>query len=479
MLTPRFSLSQDDRFLFVTIYAPFTHIDKTEVFMDENEFRFFSKPYYLRIHLPGPVIENEKASASWDSDTNSFNVKCPKLNEGEVFTGLDMLTDLLTPKGSRDAQSKIEVLPGGEDDDEEEEEDWYFEQKLPVEEEVSCKKTEDVGYGFAFRHTAVYSSLLSELGEILDIKDPDGLSQSERDNSRAELELRDFDSDHYLCDLHESAAEIESCLSSLPPFHHCIEGPVDLSQPVVVKEAAPGLAFSPGEQELLLALPRRPQSVPGEVLASVHYGLVDILYGYCFTLRVLGEDCVEAGWCCAKVSASLSGVARFRSARQVVISAIRRSLCYPLYRHYGLARLVWSDVIALLRVGKPALLKSLLALIPIFNNYSGHYVFNQLYINDYSVWIQTSHQSHLDALANVLHRTLENVKKRDIGLELEELEEAAELTLKEAEEEEKVDKISQVLNRVKVRDTDSDDTDSDTDSDSDDSSSRSELSDDK
>ena len=470
-------MSQDDRFIFVTIYAPFTHIDKTEVFMDENEFRFFSKPYYLRIHLPGPVIENEEASASWDADTNSFNVKCLKVNEGEVFTGLDMLTDLLTPKGSRDAHSKIEILPGEEDSDEEEEEDWYFEQKLPVEEEVKDEKTEDVGYGFAFRHTAVYSNLLSELGEILDIKDPDSLSQSERDNSRAEMELRDFDSDHYLCDLHESTAEIESCLSSPSPFHHCIEGPVDLSQPVVVKEANPDLAFSPGEQELLLSLPRRPQPVPGEVLASVHFGLADILYGYCFTLRVLGEDCVEAGWCCAKLSSSLSGVARFRSARQVVISAIRRSLCYPLYRHYQLARAVWSDVITILRVGKPATLKCLLALIPLFNNYSGHYIFNQLYINHYSVWIQTSHQSHLDALANVLHQTLEKVKKGDIGLELQELEEAAELTLKEAEEEGNVDKITQVLNRVKVRDSDdSDDTDSDSD---DDSSSDSEHSDDQ
>ena len=39
MLTPRFSLDQDDKYLIVTIYAPFTHIDKTEVFMDEDEFR--------------------------------------------------------------------------------------------------------------------------------------------------------------------------------------------------------------------------------------------------------------------------------------------------------------------------------------------------------------------------------------------------------------------------------------------------------
>merc|ERR1712062_507140 len=205
------------------------------------------------------------------------------------------------------------------EDEEEEEEDWYFEQKLPAEEEVKDEKPGEAGYGFAFRHTAVYSNLLSELGEILDVKDPDSLSQSERDKTRAELELRDFDSDHYLCDLHESAAEIESCL---------------------------------------LSPPRKPLSVPGELTASVHYGLVDILYGYCFTLRVLGEDCVEAGWCCAKLSSTLPGVARFRSARQVVITTIRRSLCYSLYRHYRLARAVWSDVITLLRVGKPALLMS-------------------------------------------------------------------------------------------------------------------------
>ncbi len=40
--------SQNDEFLYVTIYAPFTNLDDTEVFMDGTDFRFFSKPYYLR-----------------------------------------------------------------------------------------------------------------------------------------------------------------------------------------------------------------------------------------------------------------------------------------------------------------------------------------------------------------------------------------------------------------------------------------------
>ena len=99
MLTPRFTLSQTEQFLTVTIYAPFTHIDQTEIFMDECDFRFFSKPYYLRLHLPGPIVESEEASGSWEAETSSFVVRCPKLNVGENFAGLDMLTDLLDTEG--------------------------------------------------------------------------------------------------------------------------------------------------------------------------------------------------------------------------------------------------------------------------------------------------------------------------------------------------------------------------------------------
>lgn len=55
MLTPRFKLSQDSKFLTVTIYAPFTHIDQTDIFMEGTDFRFSSPPYFLRLNLPGEV----------------------------------------------------------------------------------------------------------------------------------------------------------------------------------------------------------------------------------------------------------------------------------------------------------------------------------------------------------------------------------------------------------------------------------------
>ena len=380
MLTPRFSLSQDDQFLHVSIYAPFTHIDKTEVFMDEDEFRFYSKPYYLRLHLPGEVIENEEASATWDAESNNFIVKCPKKTEGEHFAGLDMLTNLLTPKGEKELKNKIEVISGGENDqliedyqDELEEIDFYFEQKLPESTEDEKSNYQTDGYGFAFQQHGVYKSLLAEFGEILDIQDPDNLSQIDRNSFREEKEINDFSSDHYLSDLFDSVEEINSCLNEPAPFSSCVTGPLHLESSLEINDHSEDLAFSQTEQEQMLALPRKKLIVQPQSLASVHYGLADILFGYCYSLRVLGPDCVELGWSCAKLSSSLSCLARFSSAKSLLVTSIRRSLCYPLYRHYDLGVQVWKDVITILHIGTAAVLKCLLALIPVFNNSPGYY----------------------------------------------------------------------------------------------------------
>ena len=37
MITPRFSLEQDEEFLHIVIYAPFTNLQDTEIFMDGRE----------------------------------------------------------------------------------------------------------------------------------------------------------------------------------------------------------------------------------------------------------------------------------------------------------------------------------------------------------------------------------------------------------------------------------------------------------
>ena len=83
MLTPRFTLEQDETFLIVKIYAPFTNLSETEIFMDETDFRFFSKPYFLRLHLPGEIEENDKASGVYDAETSRYGLgSLPYIVEG-------------------------------------------------------------------------------------------------------------------------------------------------------------------------------------------------------------------------------------------------------------------------------------------------------------------------------------------------------------------------------------------------------------
>lgn len=48
MLTPVFSITQDHDYLFISITAPNARIAETEVHFEDTDFRFYSKPYYLR-----------------------------------------------------------------------------------------------------------------------------------------------------------------------------------------------------------------------------------------------------------------------------------------------------------------------------------------------------------------------------------------------------------------------------------------------
>lgn len=69
MLTPQFQLTQDDDYLYVEIRAPYTNIRQTEISYEDRTFLFSSKPYFLRLFLPGDVqaMEGESGSAVVDS----------------------------------------------------------------------------------------------------------------------------------------------------------------------------------------------------------------------------------------------------------------------------------------------------------------------------------------------------------------------------------------------------------------------------
>ena len=77
-------------------------------------------PYFLRLHFPGPVVEDDTSSARYDAGTGYLTVTLAKVNQAEDFKDLDILASLLAPPRSEPSASRhvIEVI-GGEDGDEE------------------------------------------------------------------------------------------------------------------------------------------------------------------------------------------------------------------------------------------------------------------------------------------------------------------------------------------------------------------------
>jgi len=82
MLTPKFELTQTETKVCIIVFAPYTNISETEIYVEKNDFRFFSPPYYLRyvecienIHLFHviDVLCFMNLSSVW---TMLWNLKC-------------------------------------------------------------------------------------------------------------------------------------------------------------------------------------------------------------------------------------------------------------------------------------------------------------------------------------------------------------------------------------------------------------------
>ncbi|XP_022797386.1 protein SHQ1 homolog [Stylophora pistillata] len=207
MLTPVFELSQDDEFVFVSIKTPYVKIADVDFFINDTVFKFYVKPYFLRLNLPGEIIEDGRESASYDVEKGTFSIKLPKLHPGEIFENLDLLTTLLAPKkkASLNVKPLVEIVESDtiakvddqEDESNSDEEfDWEFEQHLPLDNaEISLGETR---YGFANQKGGIFKGREAELLEIAEITNPDSMTPSKRLENRHAAEDAKFDEDYYL-----------------------------------------------------------------------------------------------------------------------------------------------------------------------------------------------------------------------------------------------------------------------------------------
>ncbi|KAI5701062.1 hypothetical protein M8J75_005735 [Diaphorina citri] len=188
--------------------------------------------------------------------------------------------------------------------------------------------------------------------------------------------------------------------------------------------------MTPSELDTMKQLGNREYLLSSEEKCAVLLSLVNILYAYCYDVRTtMGEHTVESGWTVNKLSSALCWLQSFTSLKQVLISSMRRSLCYPLYREWRLSCAIQQDVNTILSQGKRSILKCLLSIHSIFNSSEPRYILNQLYIQDYCIWILQVSDKRIRKLAEAFKEV--TISKSDLGFDLDELETAARIVEEE------------------------------------------------
>ncbi|KAI8822541.1 SHQ1 protein-domain-containing protein [Fimicolochytrium jonesii] len=467
MLTPAFTISQDDEFVTVVLKCPYVKAQDVEFYISDTEFKFYISPYFLRLNLPASVVENGRETAAYDVDKGEVTVKIPKATPGEHFPDLDLLTKLLAPKGplppglgegtgisggqaasvsTNDApRSLIQVvgdIPASDQDgdamDEGDEEDgqnyhWDLPQTLPIEPELRITNR----YGFNNAYSGIGDHIREIAQEIIQISNVDeSTAQSRREERIAQEDLK-FDEEHYIAD-YLNKDEIDPLIQFKPESWKVLKriqtqrrlaeaakvetanvGSIPSSDPSLTEK---WLAFSEQEQEQMRNLPNKEYLLDDE--RAAYLGLVDLVFAYSYNHRTTeGENTVESPWTIAILSATLSSFETFGTLRETLIASVRRSLAFPLYRSFALATRCIEDTAAMFKLGKRALLKAVLQIQSLVGSDDRMYILRKIWIDDYAVWIQQASERKIQSLASELNHI--SLKKDEIGWDLEKLEQLA------------------------------------------------------
>ncbi|BES98753.1 protein SHQ1 homolog [Nesidiocoris tenuis] len=453
MLTPFFELKQSEEHVILEIKAPLANIQKTELIADDFNVYFHAPPYYLRLKLPGRVRENERESGQYDATTGVFTFKLEKVDRGSHFEDLDLIGKFLFASKKYQARPTIEVLnedslPAGSDTDEEDE---FWISRQPKPDDVSSTTP---GYGFANKTRGNGQALKEEFFEIIELSEIENTPIPERASLREAYEKEKFSDDHYLADFMEPG-EITALIEFKAPWDESFDKKSEVK-------------LTAEETTYLKDLGNREYLLDSEEKRTALLSLADLIFSYAYQYRTFGgENTVESGWTINKLSSTLSWFQSYNSVKDVKLACVRRALIYPLYRHFDLSMRVVEDTLKILKLGRRQILKCLIEIHKIFNSSEPRYLLNQLYVTDYCIWLQKISDRKIESLARLFEQEI--ITKDDIGLELEELEQAATVVLKE-----EMESVNKMMSHVSLEDResgtseeDASSTDDDADSDSD------------
>ncbi|KAL3995389.1 SHQ1 family protein [Acanthocheilonema viteae] len=410
MLTPVFHIDQTPEYVIIHIHAPYANVKDTEAEYCDLQFFFTSKPYFLKLYLPGELAE-ENISGTYDCDKGSFTFKALKKNVGEFFPNLNLVNKLLKPS---DIHAKRLVEEIGEDGDilsifsnEPQTSQILDSDMVDDSMDEECKL---YGYGFACSRHGIIGKFSAEIDNLLDLENPECSLIDERVMDCLKHDQLKFDAEYYIVDLFEKNPSLDECLQFEYP------------------ETMFDLSFK--SRDHLKDLPKKLfPKYSSDLEKSIALSLIDILFAYLYDVRTTcGEHSSESGWTIAKLSPTLSYLVRWRTAKESIIGAVRRSLCFPLYRHWNLSMKVLDDLKFLFSKGKVSLLQCLVDVHIILSTSGDYrYLLNDLFITDYCLWIQCVSDDILSWLQCELNHLI--LKKSDFQLDLEEVELEAQLLI--------------------------------------------------
>ena len=207
--------------------------------VEETLFSVHINPYFLRLTLPGRVLEDDNSSAQYEPSSGVLTVTLTKETPGEDFKDLDILATLLAPRRPEPAHPLIEVVGSDhstQQNDEEElvnatakldldereivegeryidylycvtifltrasaaENDWQLSQKVPdINADFQTSSVRHYGfldmYTDYFRHVGHTENEVNELGE-----DVEKVTAAERRKKRLAHEEKKWDEEHYM-----------------------------------------------------------------------------------------------------------------------------------------------------------------------------------------------------------------------------------------------------------------------------------------
>ncbi|KAJ2014395.1 hypothetical protein GGI03_000611 [Coemansia sp. RSA 2337] len=485
MITPRFTVRQDDANVYITIFAAHVRAQTLEFDVDEYQFKFHASPYYLRLTFPGKVVEDESSTASLDASTGQILVTLAKQTPGEAFENLDLLSSLLATKRQRDlgltdsttADRKtgplIEDIAGGSAAApctseeqlailQDEEFDWELSQTLATDDDDASLLLTSVAYGFNNQYTGLLAHAHDTGNDINAVPDPERMTPDQRRVSRIATEDAKFDESYYIDNyindedilplIHyktrffrilrrlqkaKATAAIPDLSATQTDGHSRVEQLADDLELLQPNDTTDSWAeFTEKENATMLDLPRKAHLVSDR--QPIYLGLVDILFAYSLDHRInQGDSTVESLWTIGAVSSTLSNLEQCSALRPTIVACFRRALAYPLYRNWELCEKVLEDVYVLFKLGLRAILKAMLEIKLMFDHHDIYYVYSKLYLDDYCVWLQTSATDKaIKSLAHELHHF--ELEKEEIGWNLEAFEDLA-LQTSESEDDDEVE----------------------------------------